>query len=132
MSDLSASRAQSGQRLWPCWMLALPACVLLASCASVPNSETPAEARPLTQYTAERSFEAPAGEWPARSWWTSFNDPQLDRLIAEALANAPTIAQADARLREARSRARAAESPLWPWLSAAAAAQDKKLTYNGI
>lgn len=108
------------------------ACAVLASCASVPESETPAKARQLTQYTWERSFEAPAGEWPTREWWTSFNDPQLDRLIVEALANAPTIAQADARLREARYRAQAAGSTLWPSVSATAGAQNKKLTYNGI
>jgi NodT family efflux transporter outer membrane factor (OMF) lipoprotein len=108
------------------------ACVVLASCASVPKSETPAKARELTQYTWERSFEAPAGEWPIREWWTSFNDPQLDRLIVEAIANAPRIAQADARLREARHRAQAAPSTLWPSVSATARAQDEKLTYNGI
>jgi NodT family efflux transporter outer membrane factor (OMF) lipoprotein len=108
------------------------ACALLVSCASVPKSETPAQARPLAQYTWERSFEAPAGEWPTRAWWTAFNDPQLDRLVAEALGNAPTIAMADARLRQARSRAQAAGSALWPELSATLGAQDEKLTYNGI
>jgi len=113
------------------WLLPM-ASVLAASCVSVPKSEAPAEAHSLAHYTWERSFDAPAGEWPAREWWTSFNDPQLDRLIAEALANAPTIAQADARLREARYRTQAAASPLWPSVSATAAAQDEKLTYNGI
>lgn len=107
-------------------------CAVLASCASVQKSETPANARELTQYTWERSFAAPVGEWPIREWWTSFNDPQLDRLIVEALANAPTIAQADARLREARHRAQGAGSTLWPSISATAAAQNEKLTYNGI
>lgn len=115
------------------WGFLLPmVCAVLASCASVPESEPPAEARPLTQYTWERSFEAPAGEWPTREWWTSFNDPQLDRLIVEALANAPSVAQADARVREARYRAQAAGSTLWPSVSATAGAQDEKLTYNGI
>jgi NodT family efflux transporter outer membrane factor (OMF) lipoprotein len=108
------------------------ACAALVSCASVPKSETPEKARELTQYTWERSFEAPAGEWPIREWWTSFNDPQLDRLIVEAIANAPRIAQADARLREARYRAQAARSTLWPSVSATVLAQDEKLTYNGI
>ena len=107
-------------------------CVVLASCASIPESETPATARELRQYTWERSFAAPAGEWPTSDWWTSFNDAQLDRLIVEALANAPSIAQADARLRQARYRSHSVESTLWPSISAAAGAQDTKLTYNGI
>ncbi len=109
---------------------ALLACALLVSCASVPRSKRHAQ-RELTQYTWARSFEAPVGEWPTREWWTTFNDPQLDRLIGEAIADPPTLAQADARLREARHRTQAAGSALWPSLSATAAAR-KKLTYNGI
>jgi NodT family efflux transporter outer membrane factor (OMF) lipoprotein len=107
-------------------------CALLASCASLPKSEPPAKVRELSEYTWERSIAAPAGEWPTREWWTSFNDPQLDRLVSEALANAPTIAQAEARLRAVRYRAQGARSTLWPSLSANAGAQDEKLTYNGV
>lgn len=118
-------------RLWSRLLLAMAA-ASVASCASVPKSEAPAQARELTQYTWERSFRAPAGEWPTLEWWKSFDDPQLDRLVGEALTNAPTIAQADARLRKARYRSQAAGSTLWPSLSATAGAQDEKLTYNGV
>jgi NodT family efflux transporter outer membrane factor (OMF) lipoprotein len=114
------------------WFLAAAVCALLAACASVPKTTTPARARELSQYTWERSFEAPAGEWPALDWWTSFNDPQLDRLVVEAFANAPTIAQAEARLRESLYRSQAAASALWPSISATAAAQYTKLTENGV
>jgi len=112
--------------------LLLMACAVTASCASLPKTDTPVKTRELTQYTWERSFEAPAGEWPIRKWWKSFNDAQLDRLIDEALANAPSIAQADARARVASYRAQAVEGSLWPSVSATAAAQNEKLTYNGI
>jgi outer membrane protein TolC len=30
----------------------------------------------------------------AHSWWTAFNDPQLDRLMEQALAANPTLVQA--------------------------------------
>lgn len=119
-------------RLLRPWLICVLAGACLTACVSVPKTQTPAEARPLAQYTWERSFQAPASDWPTGEWWTSFNDRQLDRLIAEALANSPTLAQADALLRESRYRAKAAGSPLWPSISATAAAQDEKLTYNGI
>ena len=37
------------------------------------------------------------------TWWTSYADPQLNALIAEALAGAPSLAQAEARLRQAEA-----------------------------
>jgi NodT family efflux transporter outer membrane factor (OMF) lipoprotein len=106
--------------------------IALCACASIPHTPPPAHVRESSEYAWERSFDAPPGEWPTREWWTSFQDPQLDRLIAEAFANAPTLAQAAARLRDARARADVTRGGLWPSLSASAAASDEKLTYNGI
>ena len=39
------------------------------------------------------------------TWWSTFNDPQLDRLMQQALADNPNLAQAMARVREAQSLA---------------------------
>lgn len=52
-------------------------------------------------------FEAPAGSPLASQtldqWWTAFNDPVLNDLIATALAQAPDARLAAARLEEARA-----------------------------
>jgi NodT family efflux transporter outer membrane factor (OMF) lipoprotein len=40
-------------------------------------------------------------------WWTLFQSPELDRLVREALANSPTLAQAKARLKEAQEESNA-------------------------
>lgn len=40
-------------------------------------------------------------------WWTLFHSPELDRLVRDALANSPTLAQATARLKEAQEEANA-------------------------
>ncbi len=40
-------------------------------------------------------------------WWTLFQSPELDRLVREALANSPTLAQASARLKEAQEESNA-------------------------
>src|SRR5271165_2380008 len=39
----------------------------------------------------------PSMDVPAQ-WWALFQSPELDRLVREALANNPTLAQATARL----------------------------------
>jgi NodT family efflux transporter outer membrane factor (OMF) lipoprotein len=40
-------------------------------------------------------------------WWTLFQSPELDRLVRDALANSPTLAQATARLKEAQEESNA-------------------------
>ena len=51
------------------------------------------------------------------TWWSAFNDPQLDRLMQQALADNPSLAQAMARVREAQSLADVARAGLAPSLS---------------
>ncbi|MBB6246650.1 efflux transporter outer membrane subunit [Rhodanobacter sp. A1T4] len=41
--------------------------------------------------------------WPAQDWWVGFGDSQLNTLIAEALKNNPTLADAEARARQAQA-----------------------------
>ena len=52
-----------------------------------------------------------------RAWWTAFNDPQLNRLMQQALVDSPNLAQAMARVREAQSLADVAQAGLAPSLS---------------
>src|SRR6266446_4044407 len=44
-----------------------------------------------------------AAAWPADQWWRAYADPQLDTLIAEALAGSPSLEIAEARLRAAQA-----------------------------
>lgn len=58
--------------------------------------------------------------WPSERWWTAFGDPQLDALVDEALANAPSIEMADARTRKAIAQAGLANAARKPTLGAGA------------
>ena len=52
----------------------------------------------------------------AGDWWQSFDDSALSRLIGQALAAHPTLAQAQARAAQARAMAdmvHSATSPTW-------------------
>lgn len=74
---------------------------------------------------------APASQWQAQlphdgnpralaDWWQRFDDPLLAPLIDSAQANSPTLAQALARVGQARAALRAAEAARGPSVSATA------------
>ena len=86
---------------------------LLSGCTSMgPLSTAPTPRDPAT-LSAAHAFGnvtlSPAA-WPGERWWSAFGDPQLDALIDEALANAPTLAIADARARKAQAQAGVADA----------------------
>jgi NodT family efflux transporter outer membrane factor (OMF) lipoprotein len=78
---------------------------------------------------AQSLAAAPAG-WPQAAWWEAYGDPQLSVLIAEALANSPTLAQAEARVRAAAASVEGARGSSGPNLSLNAAAVEQKQSYN--
>jgi multidrug efflux system outer membrane protein len=84
---------------------------LLAGCALGPKVPTPDVHTPV-------AFEAPTDVTrpgvPLERWWSVYNDPQVQTLVDEALANAPDARTARARLDEAiavRSEALDAYNP---------------------
>jgi NodT family efflux transporter outer membrane factor (OMF) lipoprotein len=50
-------------------------------------------------------------------WWTSFNDPKLDSLIARAVASNLDLRQASARIRQARAVVGGATAGLFPQIN---------------
>ncbi|MDR3513160.1 MAG: TolC family protein [Caulobacteraceae bacterium] len=84
----------------------------LASCALGPPVRAP-DTRLPQAYEAP-SAAAGAADVDLERWWTAYNDPQLESLVAQALANAPDALSAGERLREAlavRAQALAAYNP---------------------
>ena len=86
----------------------------LAACASAPGGGPKLQVKAPGAYQTERSFTAPAADWPTDRWWEAYGDAQLSSLIDEALRGSPTLAQAEARLQSAdaaRQVTRAATLP---------------------
>lgn len=86
----------------------------LAGCASFAGIE-PA-AKPLAPAALGAHLEPI--DWPAAAWWQGYDDPTLNRLIEQALADNPSLKLAAARLTKARAVAGVAESALGPQLNA--------------
>src|SRR5580704_15669011 len=86
-----------------------------AACADLPaTSGPPPKIEPVETYQDQRSFTAPAADWPADRWWDAYGDAQLSGLIDEALKNSPTLAQTEARLTSALAQSQVARSALLP------------------
>ena len=91
---------------------------LCAACAVGPDYRPPAAATPqaFTRGPAagEQTVPGDAIDSALSAWWTAFGDPQLTHLVALALAQNLDLAQASARVSEARAGLDAAGAALRP------------------
>ena len=69
-------------------------------------------------------------QWPAADWWRAYNDPQLNQWIEAAQAGSPSLAMAQARVREAMSMAGIARSALSPQVNGSLSIQRQKWADN--
>lgn len=73
---------------------------------------------PALPLTPPASLSGPLAQgqaaWPQGAWWRAFADPQLDALIERALADAPSMQLARARLRQAVAVGEQAGAALLP------------------
>ena len=111
-------------------VLSLLAATALSACATLPAPTAARVAKAPASYATAQSLAAPNRDWPADAWWTAYGDPQLDSLMSEALAGAPDLAQAQARVRRAEALAATTRAQGLPNVSANASVQDQKQSYN--
>ena len=102
----------------------------LAACAGIPEKNAGPQIKPASQYATAQSFAALSAQWPADAWWKSYGDAQLNALIEEALAGAPNIAVAQARLRRAQAVAQVSNAATKPQVSANTSTTEQKQSYN--
>jgi len=103
--------------------------LLAASCTAFrPEDRPPAEAAGMPA-----AYTGPAGEAAlSNRWWEAFGSAELNGLVETALARNFSIAQADARLRQARALARQAGAALWPAVTAEAGARTVERETEGV
>ena len=96
---------------------ALLLCLLLAACASVPETPPPAPGVELpASWTAVEAETPTAADsaFPEDRWWEGFGDPALDRLVEQALERNGDLAAAAARIDQASAQARIAGADALP------------------
>jgi NodT family efflux transporter outer membrane factor (OMF) lipoprotein len=106
---------------------------LVAGCASDAGLKPQARLHDADQLHAAATLArvpvSPAA-WPARDWWRRYGDPQLDRLVDEALASNPNMRIADARVRQAAAAAGIAGAALSPQVTGAARSNRVEFSEN--
>ncbi len=85
-----------------------------------------------TPYHAGVAQRFVAGEDIPAQWWTLFHSEPLDRLIRQALTDSPTLAAAQARLRQAQENLRAEAGVLSPSVDAKLSAQRQRFSPSAI
>ena len=119
-------------------LLAMLGTALIAACTSPVGPQkslikTPSLWSRLTGATPAADLRAPLAASPEAEvdhhWWKQFDDPTLDVLIAEALANNKTLQMAKARVEEARASRRATRALLLPQIIGAMGTQRSNLGY---
>jgi multidrug efflux system outer membrane protein len=76
---------------------------ILPGCALIHHNGTPYPEIAPEQIELANDIHLARDGWPAARWWTRYRDAQLDALIDQALANAPTMVIARTRVAQARS-----------------------------
>ena len=109
-----------------CAMLALSA---LVGCAS--TTKTSAAAKPVAAEQLGLTA-ANAVQWPAADWWLAFDDAQLNRLIAIARIDSPSLKIAQARVEQAQQYAIATRAINQPDISANAQITRQRYSENYI
>jgi len=107
---------------------------VLAACASPHGLHTSAQRTDASTLVASASLapaQLSAAAWPTADWWRRYGDPQLDALVAEALAHSPNLRVAEARVRQAAAYAGATEAAAGPQVGAAVRSNRQQFSEHG-
>lgn len=93
--------------------------LIIAGCASTGGVAPQTHATDPSSLDAGAAIRAAAADahWPTAGWWHAYGDPQLNAWIDTAEAGSPTLAVAQARVREAQSMAGVAAAALAPQIN---------------
>lgn len=97
----------------------------ISGCANFPKTTVPnshqLEVKDLNAGSAIASAVKKHTPWPSQQWWKVYGDPQLDRLVTEAVVGNPTMGIAQARVAKVLALSEVAGSALLPSLQTDAA-----------
>lgn len=99
-------------------LLCLPALLLSVSSCTWTQRPQSDLAVPAAWQQAKGSTVVPLDTARLAQWWTRFNDPVLNRLIADALQSSPDVRTSLARVEESKARRGVSRAALFPQLGA--------------
>ena len=123
------TRATPGGRPRPVLLAAHVAsfALLPSACSFTPPPSVP---EPVAEVPDGFAGGVLPGEYRAREWWTAFRDPVLNAVVDSALVSNFDLAEAVARVQQARAQAGIARAGLLPSVQASASATDQSTPAN--
>ena len=103
--------------------------LLLAGCTVGPNYHAPTLTPPPAYGEGDPAQSAQPGT-DLQGWWHAYADPELDRLVAIALADGLDVKLAQTRIAQARAQERVARSQFFPQLNANATVNSQRFSKN--
>lgn len=104
----------------------------LSACALIHHDTAPAPFLTGDRVALAGDISVTAGTWPPAQWWTRYDDPQLDALIARAIASAPSISVARTRVAQAKSQVDLARAGTNLQVTALGAIDREHVSANGF
>ncbi|WP_374497729.1 efflux transporter outer membrane subunit [Vogesella indigofera] len=123
-------KQQKSARKFACIGLLLAFTATLAGCASVPDLGPQPQLHTPATLQSSQSLAGTGNSWAGQQWWQRYRDTQLDKLMAEALANAPDLATAQARILKAEGYAQQAGASRLPGVDLNGSVMRQKQSYN--
>ena len=93
-------------------------------------NRAPPSPEPVAELPEEFAGTDVAGSYEPLEWWKTFADPVLDRVIEAVLASNFDLAEAVARVDQARARERIVKAPAFPLLQPSANITDTDIPTN--
>jgi len=104
----------------------------LAGCAHITPEQQAPTRRDIASAQLPADIKLAREGWPDAQWWTAYRDPQLDALIKQALASAPTLDVAAAQIGSARSALSRSAADLGLDVSGYAGANRQRYSGTGL
>ncbi|KTD67391.1 outer membrane efflux lipoprotein [Legionella steelei] len=125
-------------RLWIVGCICFSLYALTSCTVSLPQQSQVKniKAIPNMEHTIKKSLQKKAiyskGKWPREQWWLSYNNPELNTLVVEALTNNPSIHEVRNRIEVAKQQAIVTRSVLFPLVFFNADENRQYISKNGL
>src|SRR5690606_29731180 len=107
--------------------------LLLSACATQPDYRSPTTNPPVewANKVDRASGSASFDDFERDGWWTALGDPAIDALVSAALTDNPTLAEAAARVDQAKAIFAVERSQRHPRIDVTASSARERVGING-
>ncbi len=104
----------------------------VTACAHIPVDDQLYPQRDIASAHLAADIKLARDGWPAARWWNDYRDPQLNRLIEQALKDSPTLEISAARVAEAHAALSVDRADNGIGIGLNAAANRQRYSANGL